>query len=107
MGQRSLQALESWSRASPTYHTRRTNSKTGKRFWELLRKGGRQWGRQRARKGMPVGAVHSTPLFAQGRQGWPRRHHQPGTRNARLTHPLGTSPGLLASHSRLDSRLRY
>lgn len=35
---------------------------------------------------MPVGAVHSTLLFAQG------GHHQPGTRDARLPHPLRTSP---------------
>ena len=96
MGQRSLQALESWSRASPTYHAGRTNSKTGKHFWELLRKGGRQWGRQRARKGMPVGggAPHSTVCTGQAGlapQAPPARHQE------RQAHPpagdLPSSPG--------------
>ena len=50
-------------------------------------------GQAESKESDACGVVHSTLLFAQGRQGLrPRGHHQPGTRNSRLTRLLQTSP---------------
>lgn len=108
LGQGSLQALRSWSRASPIYHAGRTKSKTGRHFWELLRKGGRQWGRQRARKVMPVGwCTAPYCLHRAGRAGGPAgtTSQAPGTPGSPAC--CRPPPDLLAGHSRLDSGLRY